>query len=366
MRRALDLALQARGRTSPNPMVGCVIVKEGRIIGEGFHPYAGAAHAEVHALQAAGESAAGAELFVTLEPCNHTGRTPPCTEAIIRAKIRRVVAAIEDPNPLVSGQGAERLRQAGIRVDVGVLAKEAWQTNEAFIKVMTRGLPWVVYKSALTLDGKIATENGDSQWVSSDASRQAVQQMRNICDVIMVGSETVLHDDPALTCRLPGGKDPVRVVIDGSLRIQTDNRVLTYSAQAPCIIATTQASPPIRRALLNTLPNVEVWLYDTERYVPLKKLMQDLVARGWHNVLLEGGGRLAGQMLAEDLIDQVDFFVAPKLIGGQGPSPLSGFEVRRMSEARPLYHWQIDTSTGDLHIHAYLHIPHWVNRSEVN
>ena len=357
MRRALELAIKAIGQTSPNPMVGCVIVKEEQIIGEGYHLKAGTPHAEVHALAAAGVQARGATAYVTLEPCSHFGRTPPCADALIRAGITRVVVAMKDPNPLVSGRGIDRLREAGIIVDVGLLLQEASVINEVFIKVITSGLPFVVYKTAMTLDGKIATETGDSRWVSQEKSRQYVHQLRNFYDVIMVGSETVLQDDPALTCRLPGGKDPIRLIVDGQLRIPEKAQVLSASEHSPCIIATTQAASADKLEHLKNLTQVEVWQYDTPRHVPLDKLLGDLVRRGWTSVLLEGGGGLAGTLIAEQLVDKVEFFIAPKLVGGNGPSPLSGLHIQTMADALNLQDLQIDMNSGDLHVTGYISSP---------
>jgi len=357
MRRALELAIKAIGQTSPNPMVGCVIVKEEQIIGEGYHLKAGTPHAEVHALAAAGVQARGATAYVTLEPCSHFGRTPPCADALIRAGITRVVVAMKDPNPLVSGRGIDRLREAGIIVDVGLLLQEASVINEVFIKVITSGLPFVVYKTAMTLDGKIATETGDSRWVSQEKSRQYVHQLRNFYDIIMVGSETVLQDDPALTCRLPGGKDPIRLIVDGQLRIPEKAQVLSASEHSPCIIATTQAASADKLEHLKSLTQVEVWQYDTPRHVPLDKLLGDLVRRGWTSVLLEGGGGLAGTLIAEQLVDKVEFFIAPKLVGGNGPSPLSGLHIQTMADALNLQDLQIDMNSGDLHVTGYISSP---------
>lgn len=354
MRRALELAAKAMGRTSPNPLVGCVLVKDNQIIGEGFHHKAGTPHAEVHALSAAGNQANGATAYVTLEPCSHFGRTPPCADALINAKIKRVVVAMMDPNPLVAGQGLDRLREAGIQVDLGLMNLEAQRLNEVFIKAITTGLPFVIYKSAMTLDGKIATETGDSRWISNEASRNFAHQLRNYCDVILVGSETVHKDNPALTCRGLNGKDPIRLIIDGSLRINENAKVLTSSPVSHCIIATTLSASKEKIKRLDSLPLVDVWQYDTERYVPLNKLMRDLVRKGWTSVLLEGGGGLAGAMLQENLVNKVELFIAPKLVGGNGPSPLSGLHIERMAEAINLNDLSVDMSTGDLHVTGYI------------
>jgi len=354
MRRALELAAKAMGRTSPNPLVGCVIVKDNSIIGEGYHHKAGTPHAEVHALAAAGDQARGATAYVTLEPCSHFGRTPPCADALIRADIKRVVVAMQDPNPLVAGQGLDRLREAGIQVDLGVMQQEAARINEIFIKAITTGLPFIVYKTAMTLDGKIATETGDSRWVSNEASRHYVHQLRDAYDVILVGSETVIQDNPALTCRLPSGKDPVRLVVDGNLRIDEDAQILSASKHSPCIIATTLAASSEKVKRLQSLEQVEVWQYKTERHVPLGKLLRDLVLRGWISVLLEGGGGLAGTLLQKQFVDKVEFFIAPKLVGGNGPSPLSGLHIKGMSEAITLDDLSFDMYTGDLHVTGYI------------
>ncbi len=354
MKRALDLAVQATGRTSPNPLVGCVIVKDKQIVGEGYHHKAGTPHAEVHALIAAGELTRDATAYVTLEPCSHFGRTPPCTEALIRAGIKRVVVAMTDPNPLVSGRGIARLREVEIQVDVGLLYKEAALINEVFVKAITTGLPFVVYKTAMTLDGKIASETGDSKWVSTDVSRQYVHQLRDRYDVILAGSETVFIDNPSLTCRIPNGQDPVRLIIDGKLRIAENAQVLSSSTHSPCIIATTSAASQEKIDHLNHLTGVEVWQYDTLRHVPLEKLLRDLVRRGWTSVLLEGGGGLAGTLIQDQLVDKIEFFIAPKLIGGNGPSPLSGLHIECMANAIVIQDIHTDMYSGDLHVTGYL------------
>lgn len=354
MRRALELAVKAIGRTSPNPLVGCVIVKDKQVVGEGYHLKAGTPHAEVHALAVAGDQARGATAYVTLEPCSHFGRTPPCADALIRAGIKRVVVAMKDPNPLVAGRGIDRLREAGIKVDVGLLLQEASLINEVFIKVITSGLPFVVYKTAMTLDGKIATETGDSRWVSQEASRHYVHQLRDRYDVILAGSETVIQDNPALTCRLPGGKDPIRLIVDGQLRISEKAHVLSASEHSPCIIATTQAASTDKVERLKNLEQVEVWQYDTPRHVPLEKLLRDLVRRGWTSVLLEGGGGLAGTLIKEQCVDKIEFFIAPKLVGGNGPSPLSGLHIQYMTDALELHDLHIDMNSGDLHVTGYM------------
>ncbi|MDR0435017.1 MAG: bifunctional diaminohydroxyphosphoribosylaminopyrimidine deaminase/5-amino-6-(5-phosphoribosylamino)uracil reductase RibD [Gracilibacteraceae bacterium] len=355
MRRALELAARAKGRTSPNPMVGCVIVWDGAIVGEGFHAKAGEPHAEILALRAAGPLAAGADVYVTLEPCAHSGRTPPCCDALIAAGVRRVVGAMTDPNPLVSGRGYRRLRAAGVAAETGLLAAEAARLNEAFIKVMTKGLPFVLYKCAMTLDGKIAAASGDARWVSGPRARQYAHELRTHHDVIMVGSGTLRRDDPALTCRLPGGRDPVRLIVDGKLTVPDQARALFPRSPASlCLLAAGERAPAARRAALAARPGVEVWQYAAGEHPPLPELMRDVARRGWNSVLLEGGGELAGHMLAAGLIDKIEFIVAPKFIGGAGPSPLRGLQLERMADAVPLRSLTAEFIGPDLKISAYV------------
>jgi diaminohydroxyphosphoribosylaminopyrimidine deaminase (EC 3.5.4.26)/5-amino-6-(5-phosphoribosylamino)uracil reductase (EC 1.1.1.193) len=354
MARALELAALAAGRTSPNPMVGCVITHNDKVIGEGYHHQAGSPHAEVNALFAAGDNAKGSTVYVTLEPCSHYGRTPPCAEALLEAGVSRVVVAMTDPNPLVAGKGIQRLRECGIEVDVGLLSAEAALLNEVYIKAITSGLPFIVYKSAQTLDGKTATITGDSRWISNPQSREFVHQLRNRYDVIMVGSETVKADNPALNCRLADGRDPVRLIVNGNLNIANDAQVLTSSKSAPCIIATTLAASKSKLVQFNSLPGVEVWQYPTERLVPLELLMRDLTKQGWTGVLLEGGSKLAGIMIEAKLVDKIHFIIAPKLIGGNGPYSLSGLNITKMSEALLLNNVQVDLMAEDIHISGYL------------
>lgn len=359
MERALELALNAQGRTSPNPLVGCVLVKEGRIIGEGYHAKAGTPHAEVNALRAAGDQASGSEAYVTLEPCSHFGRTPPCADALIKAGIKRVVVAMTDPNPLVKGQGIKKLQEAGITVELGLLAEKAAKANEAFIKVITRKLPFVLYKSALTFDGKTSVSSGDSKWITSEGARQYVHGLRNSYDVVMVGSGTVIRDNPLLTCRgIQGGRDPVKLIVDGTLALPLNSQVLTTPDSALTIIATSQAADPNKLQLLlerinQQKANLEIWQYPTDHHVPLGKLMQDAAAKGFNSILLEGGGILAGKMLEENLIDKIEFIYAPKL-AGSGTSPLSGFHLDKMAEAVQIRDWEISDLFGDIKISGYI------------
>ncbi|MFA6808066.1 MAG: bifunctional diaminohydroxyphosphoribosylaminopyrimidine deaminase/5-amino-6-(5-phosphoribosylamino)uracil reductase RibD, partial [Eubacteriales bacterium] len=261
MKRALTLAKMATGKTSPNPLVGCVIVKNNLIVGEGFHAKAGTLHAERHALAAAGDKAEGADVYVTLEPCSHYGRTPPCCDALIAAKVKKVYVAMTDPNPLVSGKGIAKLKDSGITVISGLLEEESKKMNESFIKAITSKLPFVLYKAALSLDGKTALESGDSSWISSPKSREYVHQLRSELDVIMVGSKTANLDNPLLTSRIENGRDPVRIIVDGKLSLLENAKVLSSSSTAPCIIAVSKAAPEEKIKLFNQLNNVEVWQY---------------------------------------------------------------------------------------------------------
>lgn len=342
MRLALELAGRARGRTSPNPLVGCVIVKDGEIIGEGYHQKAGTPHAEVHALREAGERAAGADVYVTLEPCSHYGRTPPCADALIAAGVRRVVAAMTDPNPLVAGRGLARLREAGIQVEVGLLEKEARKLNEGWLYYISRKMPFVIWKYAMTLDGKTATRTGDSRWISSEQSRLLVHQLRNEADGILVGSGTVLADDPALTTRLPeGGRDAVRIVVDSHGRTPPGAQVvrLAQISAAPTLIATTEQSSVTWRQQMQA-DGVEVLVLPEQAgRVDLTALLQELARRGLVNLLLESGGELAWSMLAAGLIQKVYAFIAPKLAGGlMAPTPLQGAGIERMAAAITMQH----------------------------
>ncbi|MCM1564532.1 MAG: bifunctional diaminohydroxyphosphoribosylaminopyrimidine deaminase/5-amino-6-(5-phosphoribosylamino)uracil reductase RibD [Dehalobacter sp.] len=336
MERALNLAVLAAGRTSPNPLVGCVIVRDGQIVGEGYHRKAGTPHAEVHALNAAGSSAEGADVYVTLEPCSHYGRTPPCTDALIAAGVKKVIVAMTDPNPLVSGQGVKKLQDAGILVETGLLAEKARKINEPFLKAITTKMPFVLYKAAMTLDGRTAVESGDSKWITSEEARHFVHGLRNTFDVIMVGSQTVLQDNPLLTCRnIENGRDPVRLVVDGSLSVPLNAQVLRNESASRCIIATTKAADENKLLRLRetfAADKVDIWQYDTSRQVPLPDLLRDIAAGGLNSILLEGGGTLAGKMLESRLIDQIMFMMAPKL-AGSGFSPLSGLHLTSMSEA---------------------------------
>lgn len=333
---ALDLARQGRGRTSPNPMVGAVVVQGSEVVGTGYHQAAGTPHAEIIALEKAGEKAHGATLYVNLEPCAHHGRTGPCVDAIIRAGISRVVAAMEDPNPLVSRRGFARLAEADIKIKEGILDQKARQLNEVFIKYINTGLPFVGVKVAMSLDGKIGTTSGESHWITGEKSRQFVHRLRDNSDVIMVGIETVLKDNPHLTTRVEGGggKDAVRVVVDSTARLPLDARVIGSASPAKTILAVTeQASPEKCRALENKGVEVVV-LPSIEGRVDLVALLKKLAERELTSVLVEGGGTINYSLLEKSLIDKLFIFIAPLIIGGkESPTAFSGSGISSLKKA---------------------------------
>ena len=324
MARALQLALRGAGHTRPNPMVGAVLVKDGRIIGEGWHKQYGGPHAEVNAFASATEDPEGATLYVSLEPCSHYGKTPPCADLIIRKKVARVVAALEDPNPLVSGRGFRKLRANGIRVTVGVLAEEARHINDVFLTYVTRKRPFVLYKAAMSLDGKIACHTGESQWISSEKSREEVQRLRGILSGIMVGAGTVIADNPRLTCRMEEYENPARIIVDGKLRVPVESRIF-HEPGRNIILTTSEASLEKKKALENL--GVEMIEADSEEpgKVDLKSAMLALGIKGIDGILLEGGPTLAASALEAGIIDAVRFYIAQKIIGGrEAPSPFAG------------------------------------------
>jgi diaminohydroxyphosphoribosylaminopyrimidine deaminase / 5-amino-6-(5-phosphoribosylamino)uracil reductase len=335
MALALRLARRRLGRTSPNPVVGAVIVKDGRVVGEGYHRAAGEPHAEVEALRAAGSEARGAELFVTLEPCNHHGRTPPCTEAILESGIRRVWYGMDDPNPGVRGGGANTLRAAGIEVVGGVLEKRCSRANEVYVTNVTQRRPFVFLKLAMSLDGRIATRTGHSQWITSEASREKVHRLRDRVSAIMVGVQTVIADDPFLTTRLPrgGGHDPVRVIADSTLRTPPGAAVFNPESQAGVILASCRNPPAERRARLEQSGAKVVPTRGAEQ-VDLPDLLARLYRIGITSVLIEGGAGLAWGALKARVVDRCLFFYAPILIGGETAlSGIGGVGINTLDEA---------------------------------
>ncbi len=354
MREALTLALHGVGATSPNPMVGAVVVAGGQIVGRGYHPRLGEPHAEVFALREAGPRARGATLYVTLEPCAHWGRTPPCTEAIIGAGIRRVVAAMIDPDRRMEGRGLRRLAEAGLMTDVGVAEVHARRINEAYVKHRTLGMPFVIAKWAMTLDGRIATRSGESRWISGEASRAAVHEVRAACDAILVGVGTVLRDNPALTARTAAARrNPVRVVLDSTLRMPLDARVLARDG-TPVLVATTPRAHPEVKAQLEAMGVHVVTVGASDGRVDLAALLQELGRRGVLSVLVEGGGAVLGAFADARLIDKVMVFIAPLLIGGPAPMPLAGRGVDRLVDAARLARTEVRRLDGDVVVEGYV------------
>lgn len=358
MLRALELAARATGRTSPNPLVGAVVVKDGKIVGEGYHQQAGKPHAEVIALEAAGENARHATLYVTLEPCNHYGKTPPCTEAIIKSGISTVYTATLDPNPLVSGRGIERLKEAGIDVNVGLLEQEARDLNQFFFKFVTRGLPFVALKTAMTLDGKIATHTGDSRWITNEKSREYVHQLRNTFDALMVGIGTVLKDDPRLNTRLPhqeDTRDPVRLIIDARLETPTTSQILQTAGRQETIFYCLSGADPSRIKEFQSMGAEVVVIRDRSGRVPLEEVLRDVAQRGLISVLMEAGSQINAYALENRLVDKVYWFIAPRICGGdRAVSPVGGQGIDSMSQTIDLKNVTIRTFDEDILIEGYL------------
>jgi len=333
MRLAIDLAKKAKGRTSPNPMVGAVIVKNGEIVGTGYHQKAGTPHAEVHAIADAGDKSKGATIYVSLEPCSHHGRTGPCTEAIIKAGISRVVMAMPDPNPRVDGKAI--LESHGIQVITGILEEEARKLNEVFIKYITTGLPFVILKTAMTLDGKIATHSGKSKWITSEDSRKLVHQIRNEVDAIIVGIGTVIKDDPSLTTRLPdgNGRDAIRIVLDSHARISLDSKILNLNSKAKTIVAVTSSAPEDKISQIKQKAEVLVVSEQNGR-IDFQDLMKKLGKMEITSILIEGGSEVNVSAIKSGIVDRIMFFIAPKLFGGrEAPGPIGGDGIDDPSEA---------------------------------
>jgi diaminohydroxyphosphoribosylaminopyrimidine deaminase/5-amino-6-(5-phosphoribosylamino)uracil reductase len=335
MHMALELAAQGRGLTSPNPMVGAVVVKDQAVVGQGYHPAAGGPHAEVYAIDAAGERARGGTLYVNLEPCNHTGRTPPCTRKILQAGIRRVVIGMRDPNPGVAGGGAAFLERHGIEVCVGVCAPEAEVLNEVFVKYIQTGRPFVIAKCAATLDGRIATRTGDSRWVTGEAARAFVHELRQSVDAVMVGVDTIVADDPQLTTRRAAGlsRDPVRIVLDTHARIPPSARVIRHASKADTLVVTGPGvNAGAKRRLLG--PGVTFMETATQRgRIDLDGLLSQLGGRGITSVLIEGGSRVLASAFRGGIVDKACFFIAPLITGGDDGVPVCrGEGVDRMQD----------------------------------
>ncbi len=347
--RCCELAAQAAGHTAPNPLVGSVITQGDEIVGEGYHPQAGEPHAEVFALRAAGAQAQGATLYVNLEPCNHLGRTPPCSEAVIAAGIKRVVIGMKDPNP-VAGGGIEKLRAAGIEVTVGVESDRCRQLNEAFIHRVIHHQPFGILKYAMTLDGKIATTTGHSAWVSGPDSRRRVHQLRSQCDAVIVGGNTVRKDNPHLTSHGEGDRNPLRVVMSRQLNLPTAAH-LWDTAIAPTLVITHSGADLTVAAAL-TQQGVEVLSLN---HLTPTAVMEELYQRGLLSVLWECGGTLAAAAIAEGAVQKVWAFIAPKIIGGtSAPTPIGDLGLEKMTQAKALTGLSITSVGADILLQGYL------------
>ena len=351
MRRALELAAQGRGAIEPNPMVGCVIVRGAEIIGEGWHRRFGGDHAEVEALRLAGDRATGATMCVTLEPCCHQGKTPPCTGAILEAGIARVVIAQRDPFPQVSGGGIAQLETAGVDVTTGLLEDEARRLNGPYLKLVETGRPWVIAKWAMTLDGKIATRTGSSQWISGEPSREIVHEIRGRVDAILVGRETAIKDDPLLTARPSGPRTAVRIVCDTRAALPSESQLVRTAKDTPALVAVGNEAAKADRTRLSDA-GCEVFVCEgTDHAARLDSLLNELGRRRMTNVLVEGGGQLLGSLLDARGIDEVHAFIAPKLTGGTtAASPVGGRGIAQMADALALDHPEIRQVGQDVYV----------------
>lgn len=352
MRRALRLAIKGQGRTSPNPMVGSVCVSKGaKVLGEGFHEKAGLPHAEVLAIEEAGKKAKGATLYITLEPCVHFGRTPPCVDTIIESGIKRVVIGAKDPNPLVAGKGIKKLRRAGIEVSSGVLDKQCVSLNEGYNKFITTGLPLVCLKLASTLDGSIATSSGESKWITGKEARKLVHKMRAKFDAVMVGSGTVIKDDPRLNVRgIKGSVNPVRVVLDTRLKISPGARLFAgaklSNRRAQVLIYCGKRAGKKKIEALRSLGADVVVVSETKEGLSLKRVLKDLAGRGITSVMIEGGSRLAACALRAKLVDRLSIFYAPKLLGSDALPMIGALKIARLKGAIEIKEMKV-RSTGD-------------------
>jgi diaminohydroxyphosphoribosylaminopyrimidine deaminase/5-amino-6-(5-phosphoribosylamino)uracil reductase len=358
MRRALDLAILGQGLVEPNPMVGCVIVAGAEIIGEGWHRRFGGPHAEVEALKMAGKRAAGATMYVTLEPCCHQGKTPPCTRAVIAARLRRVVVAQHDPFPSVDGGGLNELRAAGIEVTLGTLEEDAQRLNAPYLKLLRTGRPWVLAKWAMTLDGRTATRSGSSRWISNARSREIVHALRGRVDAIVVGRETARLDDPLLTARPAGPRTALRVVADTHGSLSPNSQLVRTARDVPLMVAIGPEAPEEHRRRLAGA-GCEVFLCRAASPPDrLLELLDELGRRRMTNVLVEGGGRLTGSLLDLGQIDEVHVFIAPKLVGGAAARvPIAGEGIDEMSRALDLDAPQWQALGSDLYVSGRVRKP---------
>lgn len=357
MERAIELSMNGVGYVNPNPLVGAVIVKNGKIIGEGYHEFYGGPHAEVNAFKNAVEDVKGAAMYVTLEPCSHYGKTPPCADEIVRRGISRVVVGMKDPNPFVAGRGIDILKNAGIRVSVGVCEEKVKKINEIFIKYITTGRPFCILKTAMTLDGKIASVTGDSKWISSEESREFVHRLRHRTSGIMAGIGTVLKDDPMLNTRLNDIKpsDPTRIIVDSTARIPLTARVLNMESSAKTIIAATDRADRAKLDKISALGAEIIITPEKDNRVDLNFLMTELGKRGIDSILLEGGGELNFSALKNGVVDKIISFIAPKIIGGVlSKTPVGGAGIEKMKDALKVKDIDVCKFGEDILVEGYL------------
>lgn len=355
MKLAIELAKKGKGRVNPNPLVGAVIVKDGKIIGKGYHEKCGTNHAEVNAFLSAKESVQGATMYVTLEPCSHYGKTPPCADKIVEKKIAKVVIGMTDPNPLVSGRGIKKLEDAGIEVVTGVLEDECKKVNEVFIKYISKKVPFVVLKTAMSLDGKIATASGESQWITCEESRLKVHELRNELSGIMVGVNTVIKDNPSLTCRIENGRNPRVIVVDSKLRIPTESNVVINNKNNGLIIATTENCDKGKMLKLEEMGVTVLKIPAKNERVDLKKLMIELGNIGVDGILLEGGSTLNYSALEEGIVDKVQVYIAPKIIGGEkAKTPVGGIGIDQLKDHFKVKNIEVSKIGQDILIEGYI------------
>lgn len=355
MTLALELAEKGRGKVEPNPMVGAVLVKDGEIMGKGYHQVFGGSHAEIHAINEAGENCKGATLYVSMEPCAHYGKTAPCTDAIIKGGITKVITTVIDPNPVTSGKGIQKLKAAGIEVRIGVMESQAKKLNASFFKLMQKGLPYVIVKWAMSLDGKIATRTGSSKWITSEESRMYVHKIRGQVDGVLVGINTVLRDDPLLTCRYEGGRSPKRIIVDGNASLPLNSRLLNTISESEIIVAVNENAQQNRIERLEQLGCKIIKTRDINGHVNLQALFQRLGEMKLTNILVEGGSRVITSMIEDHLVDKVMVFIAPIIIGGEDAKlPVLGKGIDKINEAVEINEVTIKRFSNDVVVEGVL------------
>ena len=357
MKLALSLAEKGRGYVNPNPLVGAVIVKDGKVIGEGYHTAFGKPHAEIEAINSATEDIKGATMYVTLEPCCHQGKTPPCTEAIIKNQLARVVVATTDPNPLVSGSGIEKLKQSNIEITVGVLEERAKIQNEVFIHYMTTNLPFTILKYAMSLDGKIACHTGDSKWITSEKSRTDVHRLRSSVSAVVTGIGTILSDDASLNVRLidSKGREPHRIVVDSAARISLDAKILNLDSKSDTYIAVTEAASDENLRKLEDYGAKIIMTKSKDGKVDLEELWKELGFLGMDSILIEAGEQLSAALLEAKLVNKIRAYIAPKIIGGaNAKSPIGGYGASSMSEVINLKSMNVTHIENDFVVEGYV------------